>query len=187
MSQRSMDVKLGADTSGFLTGINDVVAKLNVLNKQMLESQTATKKINQEMREYEKEQAKIQKEIKESGSATDEQKEKLAKLEQKLDGARSRAAELKTEQSKLKSEIKSASKELDEQTEGLNNAIKAEEEAKKTTTEVQSATEKLTSEISEQEKELKNLKKSYSDIALEQGKNSEEAKELGSKRKIELS
>lgn len=181
MSQRSMDVKLGADTSGFLTGINDVVAKLNVLNKQMLESQTATKKINQEMREYEKEQAKIQKEIKESGSATDEQKEKLAKLEQKLDGARSRAAELKTEQSKLKSEIKSASKELDEQTEGLNNAIKAEEEAKKTTTEVQSATEKLTSEISEQEKELKNLKKSYSDIALEQGKNSEEAKELGSK------
>ena len=181
MSQRSVDVKIGADTSGFLTGISDVVAKLNVLNKQMLESQTATKKINQEMREYEKEQAKIQKEIKESGSATDEQKEKLAKLEQKLDDARSRAAELKTEQSKLKSEIKSASKELDEQTEGLNNAIKAEEEAKKTTTEVQSATEKLTSEISEQEKELKNLKKSYSDIALEQGKDSKEAKELGSK------
>ena len=181
MSQRSVDVKIGADTSGFLTGISDVVAKLNVLNKQMLESQAATKKINQEMREYEKEQAKIQKEIKESGSATDEQKEKLAKLEQKLDEARSRAAELKTEQSKLKSEIKSASKELDEQTEGLNNAIKAEEEAKKTTTEVQSATEKLTSEISEQEKELKNLKKSYSDIALEQGKDSKEAKELGSK------
>ena len=181
MSQRSVDVKIGADTSGFLTGISDVVAKLNVLNKQMLESQAATKKINQEMREYEKEQAKIQKEIKESGSATDEQKEKLAKLEQKLDGARSRAAELKTEQSKLKSEIKSVSKELDEQTEGLNNAIKAEEEAKKTTTEVQSATEKLTSEISEQEKELKNLKKSYSDIALEQGKDSKEAKELGSK------
>lgn len=181
MSQRSVDVKIGADTSGFLTGISDVVAKLNVLNKQMLESQAATKKINQEMREYEKEQAKTQKEIKESGSATDEQKEKLAKLEQKLDEARSRAAELKTEQSKLKSEIKSASKELDEQTEGLNNAIKAEEEAKKTTTEVQSATEKLTSEISEQEKELKNLKKSYSDIALEQGKDSKEAKELGSK------
>lgn len=181
MSQRSVDVKIGADTSGFLTGISDVVAKLNVLNKQMLESQAATKKVNQEMREYEKEQAKTQKEIKESGSATDEQKEKLAKLEQKLDEARSRAAELKTEQSKLKSEIKSASKELDEQTEGLNNAIKAEEEAKKTTTEVQSATEKLTSEISEQEKELKNLKKSYSDIALEQGKDSKEAKELGSK------
>ena len=65
MSQRSVDVKIGADTSGFLTGISDVVAKLNVLNKQMLESQAATKKINQEMREYEKEQAKIQKEIKE--------------------------------------------------------------------------------------------------------------------------
>lgn len=181
MSQRSMEAKIGADTSGFLTGINDVVAKLNILNKQMLESQAATKKVNQEMREYEKEQAKIQKEIKESGSATDEQKEKLAKLEQKLDEARSKAAELKTEQSKLKSEIKSTSKELDEQTEGLTNAIKAEEEAKKTTTEVQSATEKLTAEISEQEKELKNLKKSYSDIALEQGKDSKEAKELGSK------
>ena len=53
MSQRSVDVKIGADTSGFLTGISDVVAKLNVLNKQMLESQAATKKINQEMREYE--------------------------------------------------------------------------------------------------------------------------------------
>lgn len=44
MSQRSVDVKIGADTSGFLTGISDVVAKLNVLNKQMLESQAATKK-----------------------------------------------------------------------------------------------------------------------------------------------
>lgn len=142
MSQRSMDVKLGADTSGFLTGINDVVAKLNVLNKQMLESQAATKKINQEMREYEKEQAKTQKEIKESGSATDEQKEKLAKLEQKLDEARSRAAELKTEQSKLKSEIKSASKELDEQTEGLNKVANAEDDVKQATDEMKISVEK---------------------------------------------
>lgn len=142
MSQRSVDVKIGADTSGFLTGISDVVAKLNVLNKQMLESQAATKKINQEMREYEKEQAKIQKEIKESGSATDEQKEKLAKLEQKLDGARSRAAELKTEQSKLKSEIKSASKELDEQTEGLNKVANAEDDVKQATDEMKVSVEK---------------------------------------------
>ena len=142
MSQRSVDVKIGADTSGFLTGISDVVAKLNVLNKQMLESQAATKKINQEMREYEKEQAKIQKEIKESGSATDEQKEKLAKLEQKLDDARSRAAELKTEQSKLKSEIKSASKELDEQTEGLNKVANAEDDVKQATDEMKVSVEK---------------------------------------------
>lgn len=142
MSQRSVDVKIGADTSGFLTGISDVVAKLNVLNKQMLESQAATKKVNQEMREYEKEQAKIQKEIKESGSATDEQKEKLAKLEQKLDGARSRAAELKTEQSKLKSEIKSASKELDEQTEGLNKVANAEDDVKQATDEMKISVEK---------------------------------------------
>lgn len=142
MSQRSVDVKIGADTSGFLTGISDVVAKLNVLNKQMLESQAATKKINQEMREYEKEQAKIQKEIKESGSATDEQKEKLAKLEQKLDEARSRAAELKTEQSKLKSEIKSASKELDEQTEGLNKVANAEDGVKQATDEMKVSVEK---------------------------------------------
>lgn len=142
MSQRSVDVKIGADTSGFLTGISDVVAKLNVLNKQMLESQAATKKINQEMREYEKEQAKIQKEIKESGSATDEQKEKLAKLEQKLDDARSRAAELKTEQSKLKSEIKSASKELDEQTEGLNKVANAEDDVKQATDEMKVSIEK---------------------------------------------
>lgn len=142
MSQRSVDVKIGADTSGFLTGISDVVAKLNVLNKQMLESQAATKKINQEMREYEKEQSKIQKEIKESGSATDEQKEKLAKLEQKLDDARSRAAELKTEQSKLKSEIKSASKELDEQTEGLNKVANAEDGVKQATDEMKVSVEK---------------------------------------------
>ena len=142
MSQRSVDVKIGADTSGFLTGISDVVAKLNVLNKQMLESQAATKKINQEMREYEKEQAKIQKELKESGSATDEQKEKLAKLEQKLDEARSRAAELKTEQSKLKSEIKSASKELDEQTEGLNKVANAEDGVKQATDEMKVSVEK---------------------------------------------
>lgn len=142
MSQRSVDVKIGADTSGFLTGISDVVAKLNVLNKQMLESQAATKKVNQEMREYEKEQAKTQKEIKESGSATDEQKEKLAKLEQKLDEARSRAAELKTEQSKLKSEIKSVSKELDEQTEGLNKVANAEDGVKQATDEMKVSVEK---------------------------------------------
>lgn len=170
MSQRSVDVKIGADTSGFLTGISNVVAKLNVLNKQMLESQAATKKINQEMREYEKEQAKIQKEIKESGSATDEQKEKLAKLEQKLDDARSKAAELKTEQSKLKSEIKSASKELDEQTEGLNNAIKAEEEAEKAITEVQSATEKSSEGFTVMKGAISNLVSDALNVAVDKFK-----------------
>lgn len=170
MSQRSMDVKLGADTSGFLTGINDVVAKLNVLNKQMLESQAATKKVNQEMREYEKEQAKTQKEIKESGSATDEQKEKLAKLEQKLDDARSRAAELKTEQSKLKSEIKSASKELDEQTEGLNKVANAEDGVKQATDEMKVSVEKSSEGFTVMKGAISNLVSDALNVAVDKFK-----------------
>lgn len=170
MSQRSMDVKLGADTSGFLTGINDVVAKLNVLNKQMLESQAATKKVNQEMREYEKEQAKTQKEIKESGSATDEQKEKLAKLEQKLDDARSRAAELKTEQSKLKSEIKSASKELDEQTEGLNKVANAEDDVKQATDEMKVSVEKSSEGFTVMKGAISNLVSDALNVAVDKFK-----------------
>ena len=170
MSQRSMDVKLGADTSGFLTGINDVVAKLNVLNKQMLESQAATKKVNQEMREYEKEQAKTQKEIKESGSATDEQKEKLAKLEQKLDEARSRAAELKTEQSKLKSEIKSASKELDEQTEGLNKVANAEDDVKQATDEMKISVEKSSEGFTVMKGAISNLVSDALNVAVDKFK-----------------
>lgn len=170
MSQRSVDVKIGADTSGFLTGISDVVAKLNVLNKQMLESQAATKKINQEMREYEKEQAKIQKEIKESGSATDEQKEKLAKLEQKLDEARSRAAELKTEQSKLKSEIKSASKELDEQTEGLNKVANAEDDVKQATDEMKVSVEKSSDGFTVMKGAISNLVSDALNVAVDKFK-----------------
>lgn len=170
MSQRSMDVKLGADTSGFLTGINDVVAKLNVLNKQMLESQAATKKVNQEMREYEKEQAKTQKEIKESGSTTDEQKEKLAKLEQKLDDARSRAAELKTEQSKLKSEIKSASKELDEQTEGLNKVANAEDDVKQATDEMKVSVEKSSDGFTVMKGAISNLVSDALNVAVDKFK-----------------
>ena len=170
MSQRSVDVKIGADTSGFLTGISDVVAKLNVLNKQMLESQAATKKINQEMREYEKEQAKIQKEIKESGSATDEQKEKLAKLEQKLDEARSRAAELKTEQSKLKSEIKSASKELDEQTEGLNKVANAEDDVKQATDEMKISVEKSSEGFTVMKGAISNLVSDALNVAVDKYK-----------------
>lgn len=170
MSQRSVDVKIGADTSGFLTGISDVVAKLNVLNKQMLESQAATKKINQEMREYEKEQAKTQKEIKESGSATDEQKEKLAKLEQKLDEARSRAAELKTEQSKLKSEIKSASKELDEQTEGLNKVANAEDDVKQATDEMKVSVEKSSEGFTVMKSAISNLVSDALNVAVDKYK-----------------
>lgn len=170
MSQRSVDVKIGADTSGFLTGISDVVAKLNVLNKQMLESQAATKKINQEMREYEKEQAKTQKEIKESGSATDEQKEKLAKLEQKLDEARSRAAELKTEQSKLKSEIKSASKELDEQTEGLNKVANAEDDVKQATDEMKVSIEKSSDGFTVMKGAMSNLVSDALNVAVDKFK-----------------
>lgn len=170
MSQRSVDVKIGADTSGFLTGISDVVAKLNVLNKQMLESQAATKKVNQEMREYEKEQAKTQKEIKESGSATDEQKEKLAKLEQKLDEARSRAAELKTEQSKLKSEIKSASKELDEQTEGLNKVANAEDGVKQATDEMKVSVEKSSEGFTVMKGAISNLVSDALNVAVDKFK-----------------
>mgnify|MGYP001019590278 FL=1 len=153
-----------------MTGISDVVAKLNVLNKQMLESQAATKKVNQEMREYEKEQAKIQKEIKESGSATDEQKEKLAKLEQKLDEARSRAAELKTEQSKLKSEIKSASKELDEQTDGLNKVANAEDDVKQATDEMKVSVEKSSEGFTVMKGAISNLVSDALNVAVDKFK-----------------
>lgn len=122
------------------------------------------------MREYEKEQAKIQKEIKESGSATDEQKEKLAKLEQKLDGARSRAAELKTEQSKLKSEIKSASKELDEQTEGLNKVANAEDGVKQATDEMKVSVEKSSEGFTVMKGAISNLVSDALNVAVDKFK-----------------
>lgn len=174
MAERDLTVAMSSDTSGFSEGIQQAKKILTELNKTLIENQSTLKSATQELNIYEKEQKKLQEEMDKSGNDTDENRKKMAQLTEQIQKQKEKVAQLKTEQSEIRGQISRA-------TTALKNESNAFEEARKATAEIQSATGRLTSAISRQEDELKKLKQSYSDVVLEQGKESSEAKKLSQK------
>jgi phage-related minor tail protein len=174
MAERDLTVAMSSDTSGFSEGIQQAKKILTELNKTLIENQSTLKSATQELNIYEKEQKKLQEEMDKSGNDTDENRKKMAQLTEQIQKQKEKVAQLKTEQIEIRGQISRA-------TTALKNESNAFEEARKATAEIQSATGRLTSAISRQEDELKKLKQSYSDVVLEQGKESSEAKKLSQK------
>lgn len=86
---------------------------------------------------------------------------------------------------KLGKEAKSGAKTAADALDDMQDAIKeTSEQSQKSSKEMESASDKLIASIRAQESELSELKKTYLDTAITQGKSSDEAKELGDK--IEL-
>ena len=90
--------------------------------------------------------------------------------------------EISDQSKKCSTEVKSGVQMVTRALDEVQDSVKeTSEQTKKTSKESKSASEALIASIKDQESELAFLKKSYLDIALTQGKESEEAKELGEK------
>lgn len=114
MAERNFTTNFGANTSGFSKGIDEMKAKLTELNKALLDNQSQIKAANKEIKEYEKEQAKLKQAI-DSGKATEDEKRRYEELTGLIEQARLRVAQYRTEQQALKSEMANVTAEMREQ------------------------------------------------------------------------
>ena len=111
MAERNFTTNFGANTSGFNQGVEQMKAKLTELNKALLDNQAQIKAVNKEIKDYEKEQAKLKQTI-DSGNATDEEKRRYEELTGLIEQARLKVAQYRTEQQTLKSEMANVTAEM---------------------------------------------------------------------------
>ena len=111
MAERNFTTNFGANTSGFNQGVEQMKAKLTELNKALLDNQAQIKAVNKEIKDYEKEQAKLKQAI-DSGNATEEEKRRYEELTGLIEQARLKVAQYRTEQQTLKSEMANVTAEM---------------------------------------------------------------------------
>lgn len=116
MAERELTTRLGANTSGFKSGVSEVVKQLDKLNKSLISNQSEVKATNKELTALQKEQAKLKAEMDKTNGGTEEQKKRYQELTQQIDSTTLKLAELKTNQDVLKSQVANTSSELKNQT-----------------------------------------------------------------------
>lgn len=109
---RSTTATFKADTSGFTKGTNEMIGKLNELNKQLVNNQYRQKDCNKAISDAQKELKKVQAEIDKTGKADEEQTKQVKKLNDTIEEEKLKLAQLKTEQASLKQVISETSKEI---------------------------------------------------------------------------
>ena len=108
----SLTVGFKADTSGFKKGMDDVINKLNELNKQLVDNQYKQRDSNKVISDAKKELRNIQKEIGENGEANEEQRNRIEALNRTIEEETLKLSQLRTEQASLRSCISQTTGEL---------------------------------------------------------------------------
>ena len=109
---RSTTATFKADTSGFTKGTNEMIGKLNELNKQLVNNQYRQKDCNKAISDAQKKLKEVQAEIDKTGKADEEQTKQVKKLNDAIEEEKLKLAQLKTEQASLKQVISETSKEI---------------------------------------------------------------------------
>lgn len=109
---RSTTATFKADTSGFTKGTDEMIGKLNELNKQLVNNQYRQKDCNKAISDAQKKLKEVQAEIDKTGKADEEQTKQVKKLNDTIEEEKLKLAQLKTEQASLKQVISETSKEI---------------------------------------------------------------------------
>lgn len=111
---RSYTMAFKADTSGFKKGTDEMVGKLNGLNKALVDNQYKQRDSNKVISDAKKELKKLQEGIEANGSATEDEKKRIADLTDTIEQEKLKLSQLKTEQASIKNLISETTKELTE-------------------------------------------------------------------------
>lgn len=103
-----------ADTSGFKKGTDEMVGKLNEFNKALVDNQYKQRDSNKVISDAKKELKKLQEGIEANGSATEDEKKRIADLTDTIEKEKLKLSQLKTEQASIKNLISQTTKELTE-------------------------------------------------------------------------
>ena len=112
MSKRSDTVKFNADTSGLKKGTDEVINKLNELNKKLVDNQYKQRDSNKVISDAKRELKKLQEQIKDNDKATDDEKKKIQELNDTIEQEKLKLSQLRTEQISIKNIISETSKEI---------------------------------------------------------------------------
>lgn len=112
MSKRSDTVKFNADTSGLKKGTDEVINKLNELNKKLVDNQYKQRDSNKVISDAKRELKKLQEQIKDNDKATDDEKKKIQELNDTIEQETLKLSQLRTEQISIKNIISETSKEI---------------------------------------------------------------------------
>lgn len=112
MSKRSDTVKFNADTSGLKKGTDEVINKLNELNKKLVDNQYKQRDSNKVISDAKRELKKLREQIKDNDKATDDEKKKIQELNDTIEQEKLKLSQLRTEQMSIKNVISETSKEI---------------------------------------------------------------------------
>ena len=176
MAKNEAKIRFSAETSDFNKSIKKSNDELASLRAEMKLNDTQMKTTGTSVEGLKKKHDLLENQLKAS-------QDKTEALNQKLNKAAEIYGENSTEVMKLRTQLanaQTAEERIRQAIDACNNEIA---EQKRVASEAESATSKLSKEINSQQSDLDALKKKYSDLVLEQGDSSNEAKKLA--REIE--
>lgn len=112
MSERNYTVNFNANANGLKKGTDEVINKLNELNKKLVDNQYKQRDTNKVISDAKKELKKLQDQIGKNGSATDDEKKKIKELTDTIEQEKLKLSQLRTEQMSIKNVISETSKEI---------------------------------------------------------------------------
>ena len=119
MALSPISAKASLDPSGFTAGVIEIKKRLSELNAAYETNKAEMKQLGTEMNKLEREKRKLTEQMKNGG--TDEQKKKLAELNDKIAQVATQLGVMRTKEAELRSELKETTKELE------SNRTKAQE------------------------------------------------------------
>lgn len=172
-------------TTKFKVDISELKKNIQEANRQIALANSEFKKASAGMQSWATDADGLGAKLEQLRSVTSSYETILGELESQYnkvvekEGENSQGAtDLKIKINNLKAAIQGNNAQIDRYEQALSDMRKGQDDVAGSSGEMASASDKLKSTISEQESRLDALKKSYVDVALEQGKDSTEARQL---------
>lgn len=164
-------ITFNADVAGFNKAISNANSTMTELRAEMKLNETQMKATGVSVEGLEKKHGLLESQLKTAESKTEA-------LANKLEVATRTFGENSNEASKLRTQLLNAQTAEEKLRHEVSEAAKALDDHKAASEVTRTATEKLTDTIDKQQNELDKLKSEYTDVVLQQGKSSAEAKDL---------
>jgi TP901 family phage tail tape measure protein len=109
---RSFTTKFSADTSGFKKGMDEMIDKLNALNKKLVDNQYSQRDCNKTISEAKKKLKELQETVAKNGKATEDEEKQMRELNSTIEEQTLRLSQLRTEQASIRNLISETTRTL---------------------------------------------------------------------------
>lgn len=101
-----------ADTSGFKKGMDEMIDKLNALNKKLVDNQYSQRDCNKTISEAKKKLKELQETVAKNGKATEDEEKQMRELNSTIEKQTLRLSQLRTEQASIRNMISETTRTL---------------------------------------------------------------------------